>query len=265
MGKRKEKRFMLITGLDCGITRTKIVSIDNGEIVRKETHFGLPETGGLGLFALSGVNAQNSGSDLIIPEFEAAAAGLRELTGESDFLAVILGTGTPFLRVSADGFTHIGGTGVGGGTVTGLCELLTGENDFQRILKLSEKGNAAAINLMVSDVLKSEDPLLGSDVTACNFGKISPEAGAPDKAAAVFSLVFEAVFVMAALAQRGDEKIVVAGGLSTAYGAEKTAAAVGAMHGKTFVFPKDREYCNAIGTAICGMKIITERGNKDVV
>jgi type II pantothenate kinase len=256
---------MLITGLDCGITRTKIVSIDNGEIVKKEIVSGVPETSGFLPFAVSGVNAQKSGGDIIIPEFEAAAAGLRKLTGESDFLAVILGTGTPFLRVTANGFTHIGGTGVGGGTVTGLCELLTGESGFERILQLSEKGNPAALNLMISDVMNGGDPLLGDDVTACNFGKISPGANKSDKAAAVFSLVFEAVFVMAALAQRGNEKIVVAGGLSTADGAKKTAEAVGAMHGKTFVFPKDREYCNAIGTAICGMKIITERGNKNVI
>jgi type II pantothenate kinase len=262
---------MLITGLDCGISRTKVVTLNDGEIVRKEIINGLPDTRQFDFFALSGANSQKlkgeskCESEIVIPEFEAAAAGLRKITGESEFLAVILGTGTPFLRVTEKSFTHIGGTGVGGGTVVGLGKLLTGESDFDKLIKLSEKGNPAALNLMLGDYLHNETPLLGTDVTACNFGKVSPSADNADKAAAVFSLVLETVFVMAALARRGNEKIVVAGGLSAVKQAEITAAAVGKMHGITFIFPKDREYCNAIGTAICAENKLSERGNKDVI
>jgi type II pantothenate kinase len=246
---------MVITGYDCGFTRTKVITTnEDGIILKKEIIKGLPTPDDSENFAATGVFAAKTGAKIIVPEFDAAAAGLSKLSGEKDFLAVIIGTGTPFLRVLDGSVAHIGGTGVGGGTVSGLGTLLTGETDFDALLSLAEKGNAANVDLLLGDVLHGESNLLNTDVTAANFGNINPLATAADKAAAIFTLVFQTVFVMAALAARGNEKIVVSGGLSTLSAAKKTAAMIGEMYGLSFLFPENREYANALGAALCAAK-----------
>lgn len=50
-------------------------------------------------------------------------------------------------QVDGDGqFTRISGSSVGGGTFWGLCSLLTGEQDFDKILALSATGNNANVS-----------------------------------------------------------------------------------------------------------------------
>ena len=51
-------------------------------------------------------------------------------------------------QVDGDGqFTRVSGSSVGGGTFWGLCSLLTGEGDFDKILALSALGNNANVRL----------------------------------------------------------------------------------------------------------------------
>jgi type II pantothenate kinase len=246
---------MKISAYDCGLTRTKFTVIKNGEIVKKGIISGLPQISKTdGITAATGVYAAKTDAEFIIPEFEAAAAGLSKLSGESDFTAVILGTGTPFLRVSKGGYTHIGGTGVGGGTITGLGGLLCGETDFDKLYALSKSGNSGKVDLMLRDISDETSKLLPENVTACNFGKNKTEAAAADKAAAIFTLVLQTVFIMAALAAKDNEKIVVGGGLSRIPEAVSVAKQLGEMHGKTFVFPDDGDFANCIGAAICAAK-----------
>jgi type II pantothenate kinase len=242
---------MRIIAYDCGLSRTKTITYEDGEIIKKEIVSGIPDAGKTdALTAATGIYAEKTGAKIIIPEFEAAAAGLRKLSGKDEFLGVIIGTGTPFLRVKDDTYAHIGGTGVGGGTVTGLGALLCGETDFDKLYSLSKSGKSSVLDLMLRDISFETSDLLPENVTACNFGKEKTEAAAEDKAAAIFTLVFQVVFVMAALAARDLDTIVVGGGLSTLPEAVETAKQIGAMHGKTFIFPEDREYTNAIGTLI---------------
>jgi type II pantothenate kinase len=246
---------MRIISYDCGLTRTKCVTFENGKTLSKSIVIGLPEINkNDGLTVATGVLAEKTGADIIIPEFEAAAAGLRALSGESDFTGVVIGTGTPFLRVNENAYAHIGGTGVGGGTVSGLGGLLCGETDFDKLYALSKSGDRTKLDLMLRDISEETSRLLPDNVTACNFGKCKTEAAAADKAAAVFNLVFETVFVMAVLAAKDTDKIVVGGGLSMLPEAVSVAKQVGAMHGKTFIFPEDRDFSNAIGAAIAASK-----------
>jgi type II pantothenate kinase len=277
---------MIITSYDCGLSRTKIVTTQDGEIVNKEIVEDIPEIlktdgnsghktplrdlpdriapsqlarGGCPVTVATGVFAEKIGADIIIPEFEAAAAGLRKLSNENEFTAVLIGTGTPFLRVKGDTYTHIGGTGVGGGTVTGLGALLLGETDFNKIYTLAKSGDSSVLDLMLRDLTSETSDLLPENVTACNFGKEKTEAADKDKAAAIFTLVFQTVFIMAALAAKENDKIVVGGSLSLLPEAVATAKQLGVMHGKTFIFPENREYANAFGAVISAQKIINEK------
>ena len=58
---------------------------------------------------------------------------------QKDKLLVSIGSGVSMLKVSSCGgkFERVSGTMIGGGTLVGLSNLLTGVKDFDEIIKLS--------------------------------------------------------------------------------------------------------------------------------
>ena len=54
-------------------------------------------------------------------------------------MLVSIGSGVSMLKVSScgDKFERVSGTMIGGGTLVGLSNLLTGVNDFDEIIRLS--------------------------------------------------------------------------------------------------------------------------------
>ncbi|MFR5525203.1 MAG: BadF/BadG/BcrA/BcrD ATPase family protein, partial [[Clostridium] innocuum] len=63
---------------------------------------------------------------LKIDEMQAVGQGAQALSCQQDILAVSMGTGTALIRADHARIRHIGGTGVGGGTLAGLALRLTG-------------------------------------------------------------------------------------------------------------------------------------------
>ena len=77
----------------------------------------------------------------VVDEFEAIGRGGLALSGKKEGLIVSLGTGTAFVRAGQKGIFHIGGSGLGGGTVLGLCAKLCGVKSFRSVANLAAKGN----------------------------------------------------------------------------------------------------------------------------
>lgn len=106
-----------------------------------------------------------------IPEFDANGFGGKYLAQTDNCLVVSLGTGTSMVKV-VDGKTeHIGGTGIGGGTLIGLGKLLLNETSHHKIDQLAQKGNLANVDLSVQDIVGGEIGILPGNATASNFGK----------------------------------------------------------------------------------------------
>jgi type II pantothenate kinase len=164
-------------------------------------------------------------------EFDAWGAGAAKLlrgaenapaAGEK-FLLVSLGTGTSILLVDAENTIRVGGTALGGGAVVGLGAALTGAG-FKKLCELAARGDAAAVDLRVSDIYGPDQIPLAGDLTASNFGKLARDysqgrVGEPDaderahRAAGVMRLVGENVaLICAGLAVATGAKHVVYGG-----------------------------------------------------
>lgn len=47
---------------------------------------------------------------------------------------------------------------IGGGTLLGLANLLTGVNDFDTILEMSKRGDNSNVDLLVKDIYGSNSP-----------------------------------------------------------------------------------------------------------
>jgi type II pantothenate kinase len=64
---------------------------------------------------------------------------------------------------------------IGGGTLLGLSNLLTGVNDFDRIIEMSNRGDNSHIDMLVKDIYGNNSPFEGltGDLLASSFAKVA--------------------------------------------------------------------------------------------
>lgn len=64
---------------------------------------------------------------------------------------------------------------IGGGTLLGLANLLTGVNDFEKILEMSRRGNNNNVDMLVKDIYGENSPFkeLNGDLLASSFAKVA--------------------------------------------------------------------------------------------
>jgi type II pantothenate kinase len=103
-----------------------------------------------------------------VDEMTAIGRGAVHLSHHADFVTASVGTGTALVAVSGDDFFHLGGTGVGGGTLEGLSNLLL-KSSVLSVHQLALHSNES-MDLTVADVVGAEVGLLSQDATASNFG-----------------------------------------------------------------------------------------------
>ena len=166
--------------------------------------------------ALTGAGARAFARELGVPthlvaEFEAFGSGTRVLLQRSGsdlerpFLGVSLGTGTSMLRISDDEALRVGGTALGGGTLTGLARALFGCGDFEELRRRGSSGDRTKVDLVLADIYESDDSPLPGNFTAAALEKLGREDDeANDVAAAVLGLVGENVGLLAAALARAE-------------------------------------------------------------
>lgn len=189
-------------------------------------------------------------------EFDADTAGAIYFAGEiKDFLLVSMGTGTTFIHVKDGVPTHVGGLGLGGGSLVGLSKYMLGTSYYKEIYDMAKVGNFRKVNILLSDVSTNRIGELPMDITVSNFGKIHGKAEKEDLAQGLVSLVLENVIQTGCLManQRGTEAIVLIGGLSSAIGLQETLDMFRLMYPHiTFVSAQKGKgsHVTAIGAAV---------------
>jgi len=184
----------------------------------------------------------------------AAAAGI-ELPAQ--YLLVSLGTGTSILHVwNAEGSERVGGTALGGGTLSGLGRLLLGSTTFAELATSAARGDRRRADLLVGDIYRGGGIELPRDLNAASFGKLAttslPEPRREDLAHALMGLVGENVSLLAtALAgQRGVSTVVYCG--TPVEGSPELAgillATTEAFGATALTLPRG-SYCGAVGAA----------------
>lgn len=189
---------------------------------------------------------------LCVDEFEAIGVGGLALSGKSEGLIVSMGTGTAFVRAGKDGIKHIGGSGVGGGTLVGLGAQLCGVKNFSSIVELAEKGNLSKVDLNIKDISTAVIATLSPDITASNFGKMADGYTPADLAAGLLNMTFQTIGMMAVFACRNDKvkDVVLTGTLTLVPEAKKVFEALREMHGINFIIPENAIYATATGAAL---------------
>lgn len=187
-----------------------------------------------------------------VDEFKAIGLGGLALSRKKEGLVVSMGTGTAFVRAGQKGIFHIGGSGVGGGTVVGLGNQLCGAKSFRTVVKLAEKGKLSKVDLNIGDISPRAISTLSKDITASNFGKMEDGLQPADLAVGVLNMVFQTVGMMAVFACRNEKMkdVILTGTLSQVPCAKQVFQMLHKMHGVNFIIPQNAIYATATGAAL---------------
>lgn len=277
----------VVIGIDIGGSTTKIVGFvkkDRWELLEPQLITANdPVTATYGAFGkftdenklnipdisrvmMTGVGATHVKSNLYgldcrrVSEFDCIGKGGTYLSGLSEALVVSMGTGTAMVHASASGeMKYLGGTGVGGGTLTGLSRLLLGTGSIEHIEKYAEEGSLDKIDLRIKDLTKNDRMgRLEDHLTASNFGKLSDVADKGDYARGIINMVLETVGMVSIFAARsvGVKDIVLTGNvtrLSLCGVKFDEFNKLEVSRGLNFLIPERSRFATAIGAAIIGI------------
>jgi len=265
----------IVLGIDVGGSTTKIVGLRNGELIGTLQVRAADQItslyGAIGNFLhlqetklsdVSSIALTGAGSTFIdepiydvethkVNEFLAIGHGALRLSGLEEAIVVSMGTGTALVRAGKEAITHIGGSGVGGGTIIGLASKMLGKSEIDAILALAENGRLENVDLTVRDIVGREIPSLSPDLTAANFGKIKSTASESDLALGIINMVFQTAGMLAVFVVRNDtiRDVVLIGTLTTFPQAEAILLPLMDQFKLKFIIPPHSIFATALGAA----------------
>jgi len=266
----------ITVGIDIGGSTTKIVGIRDGAIVTPmQVRADDPVASLFGAFGkfidgnnfplksierimITGVGASYINKSIYglptakVEEFLANGLGGLFLTGLSHAIIVSMGTGTALVEASRESIKHIGGTGIGGGTILGLSSRMLNIRDIEIIIKMAEEGELSHVDLMVGDLTKDVLPGLPPNTTASNFGRISDVASKNDIALGIINMVLQSIGISAIFAVRGIgvRDIALIGKLSVLPQCKDVFYTLRQLFSVEFIIPDNAEYATAVGAAL---------------
>ena len=187
-----------------------------------------------------------------VPEIDAIGFGGAALANYSNCIVACIGTGTAIVHFADHAARHVGGTGIGGGTIKGLSSIICNLVDPLQIEEKAQKGNPSKINMTISDLGYEGLSFLGSEMTASNFADVK-SSKTEDLAAGVLRLVGETVGIIASLCAREfkcQDRIVIVGKVANSQFIRHTIDLVGNLYETKFTFPDNPGYATVYGAAV---------------
>lgn len=187
-------------------------------------------------------------------ELECIGLGGLFLTGFKNAVIVSCGTGTSIVwKNQVQKAIHLGGTGLGGGTLQGLGKLLLGISNADKILQLAQDGKRKNIDLTVGDILGKGIGLLSKDATAANFGKVlENNLKSEDLARSLVGMIAENIGIASCLAALSikEKNLIFGGRLATSTLIQKYLGEVCRIYGLKPWFLPQASYLTALGAAL---------------
>ena len=263
-------------GIDVGGSTTKIVGLFKNEIISpmlvkandpvaslygafgKFLNANKLQLEDISLIMVTGVGSSHIQESLYgiptgkVDEFHAIGKGGLFLTDLDRAIVVSMGTGTAFIIADQGGENHIGGTGVGGGTLLGLSNKMLNIRHFDDLIELSQGGNLANVDLNIGDITRDRMVTLPPEITASNFGKISDLATKSDIALGIINLVFQTIGMFAVFASRihHTNDVVLTGNLTSVPQAHIIFDTLHALYQVNYHMPNLAEFATAVGATL---------------
>ena len=268
----------IVIGIDTGISSTKVIGVEDGKHVIAPTVVKCSDAAtavgnaldrylhdnGIARNDIAHIMYTGSGAHEAtavidgcpmtrVDEFTANGLGARFDSGLDRMVVVSMGTGTSLVRVDGEDIRHIGGIGMGGGTLLGLAQLLLGTSDMAEITRLAEDGDPARVNLLIGDLSSEKLDGLIQEATASLFAKASQQpASVNDIAAGLIHMVLETIgsAVVLSQLQSGIKDYVLIGRLAELASRNRVIPLLEKLYGVRFHIPKHAAYCTALGAAL---------------
>jgi type II pantothenate kinase len=191
-----------------------------------------------------------------VDEFIANGLGARHATCIDHLMVVSMGTGTSFVRIDGDRIAHIGGVGIGGGTLQGLARLLLKTQDFKQITEIARDGDISKVNLQIGDISNRALPDLPMYATASLMGKIDSNASQADIAIGIIYMVLQSIGGAAVLSALNTpiKDFVLIGNLTHLPQCHTIFPYLERIYHVHFHIPPYAEYRTAIGAALAFTK-----------
>jgi type II pantothenate kinase len=159
------------------------------------------------------------------------------------------------VEARGDQYTHITGTGVGGGTLLGLGRLLLHTTDPGEIDALAQRGDPNGADLSLGDVVSGPIGDLPSDATAVNFGRLARydlAVSREDLAAALVTLVGQVIGLIAVNGARSQQAahIVVTGHLIDMVSMRDVLKHVEDIYRMPITLPSSAGHATALGALL---------------
>lgn len=267
----------IVIGIDVGISTTKIVGIDEKDMVISPIRIKAtdPITSLYGAFGkylhdnkikldeiehvmLTGVGAAYIDEHIYgLPtskseEFIADGLGAKYESKLDRMIVVSMGTGTSLVKCDGENIKHIGGIGIGGGTLAGLSRIMLKTDDIKQITNLAKDGDVSKINLLIKDISAKPLPGLPMSAVASLFSNAKTNASREDIAKGLIWMVLQCIGSATILSslESGIKDFVLIGNLSLLPLCREVYPAMEKVYGVRFHVPKYSEFCTAIGAAL---------------
>lgn len=267
----------IVIGIDVGISTTKIVGIDEKGMVISPIRIKAtdPITSLYGAFGkylhdnkikldeiehvmLTGVGAAYIDEHIYgLPtskseEFIADGLGAKYKSKLDRMIVVSMGTGTSLVKCDGENIKHIGGIGIGGGTLAGLSRIMLKTDDVKQITNLAKDGDVSKINLLIKDISAQPLPGLPMSAVASLFSNAKTNASREDIAKGLIWMVLQCIGSATILSslESGIKDFVLIGNLSLLPLCREVYPAMEKVYGVRFHVPKYSEFCTAIGAAL---------------
>ncbi|ERK40537.1 fumble domain protein [Segatella baroniae F0067] len=267
----------IVIGIDVGISTTKIVGIDgNGMVINpfrikatdpitslygafgKYLYDNKIQLGDVRQVMVTGVGSAYIETPIYgLPtakseEFVADGLGARYESKLDRMIVVSMGTGTSLVKCEGDDICHIGGVGIGGGTLAGLSRIMLKTDDIKQLSSMAMQGDINNINLHIGDISAKPLPGLPMNATASLFGNAKTNASREDIALGLIYTVLQTIGSSCILSSLGSgiRDFVMIGNLTLLPQCKEVYPAMEKLYNVHFRIPKYSEFCTAIGAAL---------------
>ncbi len=260
---------MSIIGIDIGSTTIKIIEYKDKKIINSKISINRNaeevledflksnniDINNIEQIVLTGIGANQFKSNKYgipmktVKEFIAVSTGGLKLANKEEGLIVSIGTGTALVKASKQDVKHLGGTGVGAGTLMKLCKKLVNIEDFNDIVELSKKGDLSKIDIRICDRTEEKIDTLPPYLTLSNFGNLSEDATDADITLGILHMIFEVIAMMAVFATKNDinKEVILIGNIVTIPNIKTLLKQIENLHNITFIIPENPQFAVVIG------------------
>lgn len=231
-------------------SRMRLDNVEKIAVTGGKTKNISPKLKDISVIHVSEIEAMGKGGEFLYQRF----CKENRLKPQRKFLVVSMGTGTCMTFLDYGKVTHIGGTGVGGGTFLGLSKALLGVSSIGQLKKMFQKGDRRNVDISVGEIVGGDIGIASEDLTASNLGKLSREINFTkhDVAAGIANLIGQTIAITSSFAAvaKECETIVFTGKLTRIEKILETIRWVTGIYKLRAIVPEYADYVSAIGAGV---------------